>query len=133
MSDHGSTNATPAGAGHEASDLSTRLVVIFASALVVGAVAVFAAIWLLFLYFGDVNAKAYPREYPLAQVGPPPEPPAPRLQDKPREDLKRLRAEEDAVLHGYGWVDPARGVAYIPIDRAVDLVLQQGLPARAQR
>ena len=57
-------------------------------------------------------------------------PPEPRLQTQPLEDLRRLRAEEEAVLTGYGWVDRPKGVVRIPIERAMALVLQKGLPAR---
>jgi hypothetical protein len=104
----------------------------FASALVVGAVVVYAAIGLLFVYFRGVNDVAYPREYPMAQVGTPAQPPAPRLQTKPREELKRMRAEEDALLYTSGWVDPARGVTRIPVSRAMELVIEQGLPVRTR-
>jgi hypothetical protein len=44
--------------------------------------------------------------------------------------LKQLRATEDAILSSYGWVDRQKGIVRIPIDRAIDLVLQRGLPAR---
>jgi hypothetical protein len=116
--------------GHEARDISTRVVVSFGVALVVGAVVVFVAIWLVYLYFGRVTGRAYPREYPLAHVGAPAQPPAPRLQTTPREDLRRLRAEEDAVLNSYGWVDANGGVVRIPIEQAMRMTIEQGLPAR---
>src|SRR5262249_52671146 len=45
-------------------------------------------------------------------------------------DLKTLRADETAYLHGYGWIDQRAGVARIPIDRAKELLLQKGLPVR---
>lgn len=119
-------------AGHEKRDLSTRVVAIFGISLIIGAAVVHVVIWLLFLYFGNLHDRAYPREYPLAQVGAPRQAPEPRLQEKPREDLKRLRAEERRILQGYGWVDQQRGVVHIPIERAMELLLQQGLPVRAQ-
>jgi hypothetical protein len=34
------------------------------------------------------------------------------------------------LLQGYHWVDQSQGVVQIPIDRAMDLVLQRGLPSR---
>jgi hypothetical protein len=116
--------------GHEARDISTRVVVIFGVSLVVGAVIVFVAIWLVYLYFGRQADRAYPREYPMAQVGAPAQPPAPRLQTQPREELKQMRAEEDEILNSYGWVDANAGVVHIPIARAMTLTLDQGLPAR---
>jgi hypothetical protein len=57
-------------------------------------------------------------------------PPMPRLQPAPITDLKDMRAAEDQILKGYGWVDQAHGVTRIPIDRAMELLAQRGLPAR---
>ena len=59
-------------------------------------------------------------------------PPAPRLQANPRIDLRAIRAEEDKQLHSYGWVDQQHGVVRIPIERAMDILAQRGLPARPQ-
>jgi hypothetical protein len=44
--------------------------------------------------------------------------------------IAQARAHDDPILYGYGWVDQKAGVAHVPIQRAMDLVLQQGLPAR---
>ena len=46
------------------------------------------------------------------------------------EMLKNLRATEDTDLTSYGWVDRKNGVVHIPIDQAMDLILQRGLPIR---
>lgn len=59
--------------------------------------------------------------------------PAPRLQADPAVDLVALRANEDARLHTYGWVDRKAGVVHIPIERAMDLLLDRGLPVRPQQ
>jgi hypothetical protein len=37
----------------------------------------------------------------------------------------RQRQLEEERLHHYGWVDRARGVAHIPIDEAMDLVVAE--------
>ena len=58
-------------------------------------------------------------------------PPEPRLQVSPSVDLLRMREKEGAVLNSYGWVDSQAGVVRIPIDRAMDLIAQRGLPAQA--
>jgi hypothetical protein len=55
----------------------------------------------------------------------------PHLQISPPEDLAAFRAREDAELNTYGWINRTAGVARIPIDRAMDLVLQRGLPERS--
>ena len=51
-------------------------------------------------------------------------PPEPRLQSTPFDDLKRMRAEEDAALTTYGWVDKQAGIVRIPIERALDIAAQ---------
>jgi hypothetical protein len=50
------------------------------------------------------------------------------LQVNAPGDLARLRAEEGATLSTYGWVDRAAGTVRIPIDRAMRLLLERGLP-----
>ena len=46
------------------------------------------------------------------------------------QDLRDLRTAEDEQLKSYGWVDRNGGVVRIPIDEAMKLTLQRGLPAR---
>jgi hypothetical protein len=55
-------------------------------------------------------------------------PPEPRLEAKPVVPRMQMRAEEDWVLGSYGWVDEKAGMARIPIDRAMDLLAERGLP-----
>jgi hypothetical protein len=55
--------------------------------------------------------------------------PAPRLQVRPARDLAAFRGAEEARLAGFGWNDPARQSLHIPIDLAMSLVVQRGLPA----
>lgn len=55
----------------------------------------------------------------------------PHLQIQPKEDLKNLREREKAELNSYGWIDRTAGVVQIPIARAMDLLLERGLPTRS--
>jgi hypothetical protein len=57
-------------------------------------------------------------------------PPEPRLQSAPILDLQEMRAAEDEVLNGYGWIDQEKQIVRIPIGRAMDLLAARGLPAR---
>lgn len=57
-------------------------------------------------------------------------PPPPYLQPQPATDLKRYCQMEEQQLTTYGWVDQQNGVVRIPVDRAMEMVLQKGLPAR---
>jgi hypothetical protein len=56
--------------------------------------------------------------------------PEPRIQAAPADDMARLRAEHEAVLRSYAWVDREAGVVRVPIDVAMKLVLEEGLPVR---
>jgi hypothetical protein len=59
-----------------------------------------------------------------------PLPPPPRLQTYPFTDLKDLRHEEARLLENYEWVDKNAGVVRIPIERAIDVLADKGLPYR---
>jgi hypothetical protein len=39
------------------------------------------------------------------------------------EELTRVRAQQEAELAGYAWLDEVNGVLRIPIDRAMELVV----------
>jgi hypothetical protein len=52
-------------------------------------------------------------------------PPAPNLEADPGASLAALRAREDAVLTTYGWTDSARGIARVPVGRAMELYLER--------
>lgn len=55
--------------------------------------------------------------------------PTPRLQfDDGSQDIAELHAREDLLLDNYTWADQSKGTVRIPIDRAMELIAQQGLP-----
>ena len=116
-------------AAYEKSDVSSRGIMWFAIAMVVAAIVMYVALWLF--EFG-LN-KLYPGQAAASRIGKPQvEVPAPRLQSSPAADLRELRAAEDAVLNSYGWIDRQAGVIRIPIERAIDLTSERGLPSRQQ-
>jgi hypothetical protein len=55
-------------------------------------------------------------------------PSGPRLQETPEVELAAFRAQEDAILGSYAWVEKDRGIVRIPIDEAVRIVAERGLP-----
>ena len=57
--------------------------------------------------------------------------PGPRLHADDRRELAVLREYESQRLTTYGWVDRKNGVVRIPVERAMKLVLEEGLPVRA--
>lgn len=58
--------------------------------------------------------------------------PQPRLEVNERTQLRQIIEEEDRKLATYNWVDKDKGVVQIPIDRAMDLLVQRGLPVRPE-
>ena len=115
---------------HEESDVDIRAIFGFGAGMVAVGIVLALAVFVLFRYFNAREGAKVAPEYPLAVTDENRLPPEPRLQINPREDLQSLRANEDAILSGYGWVDKNAGIVRIPIDRAMTLTLQRGLPAR---
>jgi len=52
----------------------------------------------------------------------------PRLEISEPTEINQFRLQEEQRLHSYGWVDQSAGVAYIPIERAMQLIAERGLP-----
>ncbi|MBV8936771.1 MAG: hypothetical protein JO096_06315 [Alphaproteobacteria bacterium] len=55
------------------------------------------------------------------------EPPPPRLQTNPSEDLAQSRVYEDKQLNSYYWVDKQKGIVHIPIEEAMKRVASEGI------
>jgi hypothetical protein len=118
---------------HEESDVNINAILGFGAGLIVASLVVVALIGLLLRFFeARERHDQAPRMYPLAAGQENRLPPEPRLQTDPREDLADLHAREDALLHSYGWVDKNAGVVRIPIESAMKLTLERGLPARQE-
>lgn len=123
---------TPAGARHEHTDIDPAVGYKFAVWLTVAMLISAGIVYGTFWYFEGLRqaADAVAQKYPLA-VGQATLPPAPQLQNQPFKDLHKLRDSETERLTTYGWVDKEGGIARIPIDRAKEVMLQKGFPARA--
>ena len=130
MTDHAPMPTGNADVHHETSDANVRAIFVFGAGLFAVALAVHVAIWLLFMFFAAREAHSVAPRFPLAISQENRLPPEPRLQIHPRQDLQDLRAGEDAILNTYGWVDKPTGVARIPIDEAMKIVVQRGLPTQ---
>lgn len=121
---------TDAGPGYETSDASVRSLVRYGIVLAV----------ITALSFGAMKIVVEALEAHAERTGHPPPPmmatglqvpDEPRLQVLPSADLERLRAEEAARLEKYAWVDRPAGVVRIPIERAIEVLAERGLPSRA--
>ena len=59
--------------------------------------------------------------------------PTPRLQtDDGYQEIADMHAKEDLLLENYSYVDQSKGTVRIPIERAMELIAQRGLPVVPQ-
>jgi len=115
--------------GYEKSDLSAKAIVIFGVALAgVLVLTLLVAAWMLgFFASWQAQRDAPPSPLATTRAGVP----EPRLQVEPIKDLRSLRAAEDKILMSYGWVSRDAGIVRIPIERAMQLLVERGLPRPA--
>lgn len=116
------------GFGYEKRDISARVVLISVAILVVFIVASFIVLkGYLSLRFGqpEPEAATTQRATELTHAGP-------ELLITPDMGLPELLAAEDSVLTSYGWVHPDSGIVRIPIDRAISILAEKGLPVRTK-
>ena len=113
-------------AGHELSDLSPRAIAIFGIALAATVIAcLILAVW-IFGFFAARETKLDVPPSPLAKQA---APAGPHLQVSAPKDLAEMLAVEEKILNSYDWVDRQAGTVRIPIDRAMQLLAERGLPA----
>lgn len=117
-----------ARAGHETSDVSVRGIVWFGVGLAVTAVLIQVAMWGLFRVLQRRERRVDVPVSAMVAASLRRTPPEPRLEPNPLELRRRMRAQEDAVLTTYGWVDRNTGVVRIPIGRAMEILAGRGLP-----
>lgn len=122
---------TPDGAGHEHTDVDPSIGYKFGVWLAVAMGIAAGIVYGTFLLFeGQVQDRnAAQQRFPLA-VGRVQEAPAPRLQTQPFKDVYLLRQSERLRLETYGWVDQENGIVRLPIQEAMRLTIERGLPAR---
>ncbi len=110
------------GPGYEATDVSLR-------GIILGGLALTAVIVLAMVVVAGWYAILANRERAELADAPPrfsdesEQYPEPILQGSPAADMVTMRAHDTEQLNTYGWTDQDRGIARIPIDRAMDLTL----------
>ena len=114
---------------HDDREIDARTIVRLAVGLSIVVVLALGGAWLVTGWSSSNERASYPKPPPIAAAGPT-APPEPRLEPSPPINLAALRAEEDEILGRYAWVDRPSGVVAIPIDRAIELTLERGLPVR---
>ena len=115
---------SPNGTGHEQTEVNVRTIVVSLAFLLLGAFLAAVVTVGIFRYLHDTYKPDVAAKQAQPQI-----PPEPRLEVVPSEQIQTLRAHEDHVLTTYAVVDQTSGTVRVPIDRAIDMLVQKGLPS----
>ena len=126
----------------ERQDLTAKPIIIFLLGLTIGCVVVALLLRGLYSYLDAYENHHEPVQSPLVQqtsadtrvVSPNAiaKFPQPRLETNETTEINAFRLQEEQTLNSYGWVDQQAGIMRIPINRAMELTAQRGLPTRPQ-
>ena len=126
----------------ERQDLSARGILAFLAGLVLVCAMVYVVVGAMYHFFDRYQKAHEPPQNPLVQATnsdtrhAAPEDaskfPFPRLETNERGQLNEQRLREEETLNTYGWLDQNAGVAHIPIQRAMELIVERGLPTAPQ-
>jgi hypothetical protein len=132
MADHAHDGpATGLPLNHELSDADPKPILKFLVFLVVITIAIAGVVVFFYNYLERREAAEKTARYPMSLLSAErPLPPPPRLQTYPFQDVKELRQTEAPLLTRYEWVDRNAGTVRIPIDRAIEVLAERGLPYR---
>jgi hypothetical protein len=111
---------------YETRDVNIRAILWLGAGTILGAALVHVGLWLLLDRYELAARRSDRAASPLAETDF--DPPGPHLQHESIGDYAKFRASEEETLNSYGWVDKQQGIVRIPVSRAMDLVLERGLP-----
>jgi hypothetical protein len=114
---------------HEENSIQFAPVLIFAVVMVIVSIATFLTVKIIERTFDTSWSRSEAPVSPLAQAQ---MPPAPLLEVSSGQNRLDVRAREQAVINSYRWIDEKGGVVGIPVEEAIKLMAQRGLPARDQ-
>jgi hypothetical protein len=118
--------------GYERSDASVGWIVACLGILLVTlAVALIAISTLQVLVTGLPASLGRPADL-VDRLANAPTPPPPRLENAEGEQYAAYRAQSEQRLSQYGWIDRGSGRVSIPIQRAIDVLAERGLPSQTE-
>ncbi len=112
---------------HENTDLDVKGVLVNTFVLMALCVVTFIAVKFVMDYFVGVEATMNEAKLSMRFPDAPP-PPAPNLQPDPAKETTEVIVEARRRLESYGWVDREKKTAHIPIERAIAILAEKGLP-----
>lgn len=130
MTHHHSTVAPVAMPHHDSEDIAYAAILKAGAGLTVVILATCALVFGIYRALESREALPIAPMYPLAAQIEHRLPPEPRLQTHPRKDLADLRAGEEAQLTTFGWIDRRAELVHVPVDVAMKMLVNRGLPVR---
>lgn len=118
-------HSEPSRPGYERTDVRLRPIAVLTLILVVASIVSFVAAVVMFDALESREAAADKPVSPLAE--PNPLPPDPRLQQVPQLDLNAYERRNRERLESYQWIDRDGGVVRIPVERAMELLIERGI------
>jgi len=125
MSDHPRPQHEPAEFD---SEIHVRVIFGVLAGLVLLVALSFAGMWTFSKVLKARSVARDPEPLPVAEANAPRPRPRAALQADPAADMALYAKEEETALTSYAWVDRASGVAQIPVERALEIVAERGLP-----
>jgi len=110
-------------------EIDFRGIRIFVFGLTAVTLVVFGLMWGIATFVKGSLVKRDPAPAALAEARETRVPPGPNLQQSPSAEMAAFRAAEERELATWTWVDKEKGVARVPAERAMEIVLSRGLPA----
>jgi len=112
--------------GYETRDTNTGAILNFLVILAVVLVLSGLVSWGMFRFFSAHEVDRPATDSPFADTRQLPL--GPQLQVNPREDWLKFRQSQEESLQTYGWENRAAGLARVPIQEAMELLVKKGLP-----
>jgi len=119
MKDHGRIEELK----HQGTDLRLRVIVYSVITFITIGALIHLGVWWLYRYAREQDRSRDVRRTFVETK--PPIPPEPRLQVSPQDDFQEYLRKEQEILKGYAWTSRAEGKVRIPINRAMQLVVER--------
>ncbi|MGC2528986.1 MAG: hypothetical protein WA639_14655 [Candidatus Acidiferrum sp.] len=118
----------------EPADINTRTILLYLFYLALAVAGTFFISIYIFRFMTEMAAKSDTALPPMRQGVEATLPPEPRLQGVPghtndaQEDLREKISADQAANERLGWIDQQSGIAQIPVEDAMKLLVSKGLP-----
>jgi hypothetical protein len=121
----------------ESSDVQTKSILAYLVYLAIAVIVTFVLCIYIFRYATSYAMQSHTPPPPVRRGIAPTMPPEPRLQGilghetDAQQDLRNKVKEDTAANEKLGWIDEKAGIAQIPVEDAMKIIAEKGLPAVA--